>query len=284
LDNLGTIEVKNGGALVVDVANWGNAGRMEVGDGVTWTLNGNWSNTGTLRAQGATVNLGGAFGLADLGAFSRLAGVVNLTGVLELGGGNLALTAATGSWTVQGGTLRNGRVTQEGDAKLAFTAFPNRPNTLEHVDVVGDLALHDGQVLVRNGLTVQGTVLLDRGGLTFAGDQIFDGATIAFGNNAGVLGIEDGTTLTLGPAAVVRGKSGSIGPFLLFPGPRKLINQGLIAADVEGGALLIRVDAFDNAGTLAATTAGSTITIAAHPFVNTGALQEANGGRIVVEP
>jgi len=61
---------------------------------------------------------------------------------------------------------------------------------------------------------------------------------------------------------VVRGKSGTLGQPVFAGGNNRLINQGLISADVAGGTLTIRPSQFENSGTL----------------------RELNGGKIIVIP
>ncbi|MCI0535142.1 MAG: hypothetical protein L0Z50_07930, partial [Verrucomicrobiales bacterium] len=94
--------------------------------------------------------------------------------------------------------------------------------------------------------------------------------------------IEPGTTLTLGPAMVVRGKSGTIGGGEF--GTRKLINQGLISADVAGGTLNVIPTNFENHGTLRADGAGASVVIRVTPFTNAGTIEELNGGKVLISP
>ena len=85
------------------------------------------------------------------------------------------------------------------------------------------------------------------------------------------------SVLPLGPAAVVRGKTGTLG------GAGKLINQGLISADVAGGTLTVTPTAFTNEGVLRASD-GGTLKIASAQFTDNGTREELNGGKIVVGP
>jgi hypothetical protein len=239
--------------------------------------------THQIAANEATVDLGGAFTLGDLGTFNRTGGTVNLTGVFDLVGGTLTLDATTGPWRMDGGTLKGGVVTESGEGKLIFTSHP--ANTLDGVSMVGDLKLTNtsARSLVRNGLTLTGNVVLDNGGaFTFSGNQTFSTGQVIFAGDSGALLIEPCTTLTLGPAMLVRGKSGTIGAIVF--GTVKLINQGLIAADVPGGTLSIAPTQFENTGTLRADGTGASIVIRVTPFTNTGTIQESNGGKVVTTP
>jgi hypothetical protein len=287
-ENVGAIEAKDNNALTINSPNWSNAGRIELASGGTLTMGGAWTNRGTINLTDAMLSLGGRFTLASLGTIERAGGTVELTGELDLSGGTLTLDAQTGTWVLKGGTIKRGTVTQTGEAKLIFT---NSSGTFDDVSVNGDLELTSvgARLLIRNGLTLTGNVLLDNGSaLGFAGDQTFNTGSVVFVGNSvspGWLSIEGNTTLTLGPAMVVRGRKGSIGSGLFQPpGTNKLINQGLISTDVPGGSLTISLSQFENTGILAATAAGSTITIRANPFTNTGTIQELNGGKVLINP
>ena len=78
----------------------------------TVTLNGSWSNTGTLSLTGGTLNLGGTVTPASIGTVSNTGGTINLTGTLN--NTTLTLNSATGSWNLSGGTLKGGSYTASG--------------------------------------------------------------------------------------------------------------------------------------------------------------------------
>ncbi len=229
------------------------------------------------------MNLGGSFALSDLGAFNRTGGPVNLTGTLDLRGGMLTLDATTGPWRMNAGTLKGGTVKEIGVGKLLFSN--SGENTLDAVRVEGDLELTTAaaRTLIRYGLTLTGNVLLDNAGaIHFAGDQTFNSSSIVFVGNSAALEIAPNTTLTLGPAMVVRGKSGFIGGG--GSGTKKLINQGLISADVPGGTISIAPTQFENPGTLRADGAGASVVVRVTPFTNTGMIEELNGGKVLINP
>lgn len=283
-ENAGILSAAEGASVTIVAGNSLNTGTIEVQPGGTFTWNGSWTNQGTLRPNEATLNLGGSFTLARLGTVVRTGGTLNVTGTLELGGETLALNAATGPWRlVSGGTIRGGTVTQNAEARLILPA--NGAGVLDALRVTGDLVITNtsARAIIRNGLQLTGTVILDNTGtITFAGNQTFNTGQILFAGTPGILSLEPGTTLTLGPDMVVRGKSGNI--FASAFGTVKLINQGLIAADVPGGTLNINPTQFENPGTLRADGAGAIVRILTSPFANTGVLQESNGGRIVIGP
>ena len=94
--NEGTLRATGGAILDVSAVNWTNTGLIEATTS-TLTLRGNWTNAGgVITATSATTNLGGTFTMAQLGAFNRAGGVVNLNGVFDNRGKTLALSAGDG--------------------------------------------------------------------------------------------------------------------------------------------------------------------------------------------
>ncbi|MDB6120836.1 MAG: tandem-95 repeat protein, partial [Verrucomicrobiaceae bacterium] len=112
-----------------------------------------WSNTGTIGATSSTVNLGGSFSVASLGTFNRTGGTVNLTGTLNNAAATLALTAATGSWVITGGTIVGGSITTTGGAALSVPV--NNGGTLDGVTLGCDITVaRNATLYVKNGLTL----------------------------------------------------------------------------------------------------------------------------------
>jgi hypothetical protein len=249
--NTGTVEEKDGGNTDITSGTWSNAGLVTATGGAL-ALGGSFTNTGTVQTDAAAVDLKGSFTKASLGTFLRTGGSVQVSGLLNLTGDTLTLDSASGSWTLNGGTVRGGTVAQAAGGRLLFSG--NAQNTLDGVAVSGDLDLTTGsaRLLVRNGLALTGTVRIDNnGGLGFTGTQAFDNASVVFEGNSGSLSAEgNGTVLTLGPATVVRGKSGTIGQSFFLGGNTHIVNQGLISADVAGGTLRVSPAQFTNTGTV----------------------------------
>jgi len=102
--------------------NWTNTGTLEAINGGIFTLLGNWSSPGTLSLGNGTLNLGGAFHLADLAHLQRTGGEVRIAGNFQLDNNTLALNPATGSFRLYGGKISNGTITQSGGAQ--FLASP----------------------------------------------------------------------------------------------------------------------------------------------------------------
>ncbi len=243
----GTFKVNSGATLELGGA-FTLAGGSEV-SAINSTLNlGNstnaWSNQGTITATNSTVAMGGDFTLAGLGSFTRSGGTVNLTGTLDATARTLALTAATGTWNLLGGTIKGGTVTEAGGAELAFT---NYSGTLAGVTFDNDLDLASvigGSATVTGGLTLAGgaTVRLGNaagstsGSLLFSGTESLAGSgTVLFGKSAGNVLDESApaATLTIAAGIAVRGSAGGIGGYY---SSNAVVNQGTIVADDSGGA------------------------------------------------
>jgi hypothetical protein len=250
-------------------------------------LGGAWDNSsGTISIENTTVNLGGSFTLATLGTLLRTNSTVNLTSTLDLAGQTLTLDSATGPWTFNGGTIKNGTISESGPGQLLIANHDG--NILDHVTVNGDLderTANNAQLNIVNGLVLKGTLRIDHNAtVTFNGTQTFSTGTIEFVGDAGFLALPGSANLTLGPGAIIHGKSGLIGASLFFGGSGTLSNQGLISADVAGGTVIVHTAAFNNTGTIAATAPGSTLSVRVNPFTNAGAVQELNGGFVVINP
>ena len=84
--------------------------------------------------SGGTLNLGGSFSTAGLGIINGTNGAVYLTGSLNNTNNTLALNAASGFWTLQGGTIRGGTISTTDGAALVVQS-----GTLDGVTVNGVL-------------------------------------------------------------------------------------------------------------------------------------------------
>ncbi len=282
----GRVEAKNGGSVNISTTQWSNAGVIDENGGAALNLGGAWDNrSGTISFENTTVNLGGSFTLSTLGTFKRTASTVNLTTALDLAGQTLTLDATTGSWTLNGGTIKNGTITENGAGQLLIAN--NGGNTLDHVTVNGDLdeTTANAQLNIVNGLVLNGTLRIDHNAIaSFNGAQTFATGTIEFVGDSGNLALAGSASLTLGPAVVVHGKSGIIGASLFFGGSGTLSNEGLISADVSGGTVTVHTAVFNNTGVIAATAPGSTLSIRVTPFTNAGTTQQLNGGVVSITP
>ncbi|HWE97915.1 MAG TPA: dockerin type I domain-containing protein [Tepidisphaeraceae bacterium] len=224
-------------------------------------------NTGVMKATAGALKLGGIFTMASLGTVQSAGGSVNITGELTDG---LTLNASTGSWTLLGGTIFGGPISESGGAKLLFTASGG---VLEVTTFNGDLDLgRQGNALVTisGSLVLNGTAYLGSpdgnsyGRLLF-GDQyhpsgtLGGSATILFGASPSNALLNDSNftgangTLTIGPDITIRGGSGSISYYYNNTG--SVVYQGTINADSAGGTITVGslFNTFSNAGVMEAT-------------------------------
>ncbi|MCK1368268.1 hypothetical protein, partial [Bradyrhizobium sp. 62] len=282
----------NGQQLSVAVGTtFANSGTMEAVGGGILSLANAWTNSGTLRLDANTassVNLGGTFTTAAIGAISRAGGVINLTGTLNNTGASLTLNSVTGSWNFLG-TITGGTVVFA-DAASLLLASDNASGTFTNgVTLNGDLTVSGNfaRLRVSGGMTLNGTIHLTN---SFAmvralDSQTFGGAgTISFEGTTGTprrLTIEGASTLTLAGTFKVVGGYGSIGEQWETNGTNKLINNGLISANTAGQTLTASYSAsFSNAGTMEAVAGG--ILSLVNSWANTGTLHlDANAASTV---
>jgi hypothetical protein len=236
-------------------------------NGGTLTLDGNWFNAGELQLSNAVFNLDGTFGLEDLGLITRTGGTVQVTGLLDGAGGTLSLDNTTGSWVVNGGTLRNLVVATSDSAVLSATS-----GTLDQVTVNGRLDVLNGQVGVVNGLVLNGLARVGHpsnvsfwGQLAFTGSQVVSGSgEVVFGPTAcNALRVQTGGT-TLTNRLLIHGHSGTIGQSVNCVSSAAnvgVVNEGTISADINGGTITIRA-----------------------VFTNNGVTNSVNGGRLRLNP
>ena len=242
--------------------------------GATLSLGGAWSNTGTISATNATVNLGGTFTTVGLGAFNRTLGTVNLTGTLTNSGNTFTYNATTGSWNLVGGTVEGGALVFQAGQSLLISSNAN--NRLDGVAIAGDLLLDttSAVVRIRNGLNISGVLHVsgDSASLAFEGSQTWSAGTVVFEGTTGgrriIEAVNGSTTLTLGAGFTVHGGFGDIGGSRYFGNSFTLANNGAIAADAAGQSLDItsRVT-LTNSGTITAL-AGTTLNINGATWTN----------------
>ena len=263
--NLGDAAASGGGHLDLD-GTYTNDRQLTI-DASTLTLRGDWTNADTLVASGATINLDGSFTLADVGTLQRTGGSVQLVGTLDNTATTLTLNSASGSWTMQGGTVIGGTIVTTPEASLLVTSNGN--NRLDGVTVEGDLTLAANGALLRiaNGLTLDGTIHMDGNGATlgFEGSQTLSGSgTIQFGTSGSgnrYLEMASDGTLTIDAGITLRGGKANVGGSSRWGRSMSLINQGAILADVPGQTLRIQASrgSFVNQGLLRA--AGGTLNV-----------------------
>jgi allophanate hydrolase subunit 2 len=258
---------------------------LNVTGGETLLLLGSWT-----AAPGVTITAGGAtFGLGNTNSFTPLSLAnstlivdgnytssqilpllaggntlsVGYNGVLDNTGNTLSLTAATGSLTIAGGTVKSGTISATGGAKVIATSAGG---TLDGLTLNADLdaTAAFANLTVLDGLTLNGTASVGTANgtadasLSFNGKQTLDGTgTIRFGSvalaansNAQYTVYVNGGTLTIGPKITITGGSGYI-----YGGT--VVNKGTIDANGTGSSIVLQANPFTNQGTVAATNGGN---------------------------
>ncbi len=272
----GLMIVRPGSALTVNASVWNNQGTL-VSDG-TLDMRGGWSNGGTIRLLSGVAKLGGSFTLSGLGILENQGASVEITGAFELKGSTLVLDGGLGSWSLNGGSFRNGTVQLGNGAVLQARA--NTSNRLVAVTVMGDILLADSSSVVRiaGDLDIQGAVRLqgNRASLAFEGDQTIRRGTIVFEAVSGLCQMEnvsDGR-LTIAQGVLVHGALGTIGGSWQWGRRMDIDNHGTIRSD--GGAGLTvdgRGGTFTNmSGGVVTVDAGSSLAMSATNWVNQGTL------------
>ena len=204
------------------------------------TLSGTWANTSTINLSG-TLNINGG-NSGGLGTINRTGGSFAVTGTLDNTGRNIALNAATGDWTIDGGTISGGTVTCSGGARIIASGTSSN-NRLLNVAVSGDVVLNSANSRVKiEGTTTFTNLRLAAAdtsvglgdGVVITGNIIGEGASTT-ARRVEMNGANGTVTISnTGSIRTVAGLAGSlnIGPGYWFGGNMTLVNNGLIASDV----------------------------------------------------
>jgi hypothetical protein len=266
--NQGTIQSLNGATLYTQNLTNAPGGTVTV-NASTLTLDGtNWSNLGTINATNGTVKLDGTFSFSSLANFNRTGGNVFLTGTLLNGGNTLPLNATTGSWIIDGGTIRGGTVSASAPAQLLVNTGTLDGVTLDTGATGFAFNKTSAQLTVQNGLTLLNGSIFDVGGGTsgFYGTIYFQGSNaqtlggngqLNFGTSSSsstLYNYNNTNTLTIGPGILIHGKNGQL--IDNSTGNRGFLLQGTVSADVAGGSFTL------------------------NNFTNTALLQAINGGSL----
>jgi hypothetical protein len=252
LTNNGTLEAINGGALAVN-SNVANTGEIQIGNGT---------------------------GSSDLS--------LNNVSVAQSGAGAITVSPS-GGMSITNSGISGGTLTSA--VPVIFSSSSN--NILSSVNAtLGGINLTGGGIarIINGSLTLNGTANIDGGGiLAFQETQMLSGSgTILFGaNTENALAIDSNSsaTLTLGSNVYIHGQNGTIGGPAFIGGTTKLINNGVISADVSGGTITLNptstdADSVDNAGTLEAANGGA-LNISSN-LTNTGAVEAFDGSSITM--
>jgi|GEM_PF-5315713 len=267
LTNTGTLSASNGGILTIAPVN-------------------PWTNGGTISVNNATVNLNSTYNITGgIGTWSNTgASTVNINGTINNAGNTLTLNTATGSWTMNGGTLSGGTLAfANGQTLLIASASPN---LITGVTVNGDLTLNVGsaRTKIEGGTTfttahlmVSATELGFAPGSTLGGTILFEG-----GGGSRYVALNGSTgTFTIGATGVIRTETGLTGDGVIgtgnnYGGTMTLTNQGLISSPVAGRTITITASTLNNSGTLAASNSGILTIAPTNPWTNAGTITVNN--------
>jgi CARDB/Immunoglobulin domain len=265
-----------------------------VGGSGDWENTANW-NTGALPGPSDDVVINPAATITvthSTGAHTVHS--IALSESFVLSGGSLAVTTtliASNTVTLSGGTLQSATVITTNGASMVVEG--NNGSTLNGVTVDGTLdvgnAYNESGLTVLNGLILNGTMLVGNptnswwGAANFSGTQGLGGTgTVMFGNqnpyyNALFPGTAN-TTLTISNGVTIAGQNGTIGYGSWWGGSQNvtIINQGTIAAGVNGGTINVNGEPFINQG-LAQGLNGGTISLSGS-VTNSGTLKVIGGG------
>ena len=281
----GTVDARNGGVVLIRSPRMVNEGTLSA-SGARLRIEGAWVNRGRMELNEAMLELASAFTTADLGlaGWTRTGGVVEVSGHWNNADSSIDLNGRTGDFTLRGGTISGGTVTQSTGGRLSFHSSGG---TLVGVAVGGDLLLDKvaDRVLLSGGSTFSGdaTLTASHAVLGIEGVHELSGArTIALTGAGATLTVEgrDGR-LTLGADAVLRGrgllKSGSF----VASTNGELLNRGRIAADVAGQTLSVELPRFTNEG-IAEARAGGILQLSSPRWANHGTIR-ADGAELIFQ-
>ena len=315
--NQGRLSVSNGDTLTIDTASFTNAAgaALSITTGGIASIDAHiWSNAGSISENSGTLNLGGAFTLADLGTLTRTGGTVNLTGTLDDTGtilnvgtgsalGTLILTRGDAPLAISGGpqlaaagadlgpvvsigTIVNGTIGDVGGGlvfDLGILDGVTYQGTIDLSSASAELVITDGITLT--GSTGSGRGLIDltgsNGSLYVDGSETLDNATINIGTNNGtdVLHNVNNIEFIYVNSLTARNDGSSA---VLTLGSGLTVNHVGRNAELSGGAPAFDGTGIVNEGTINATLPGGIFTIDPSKFTNQGTINVANGDAVVI--
>ncbi len=246
------------------------------------------------------LSIAGSLGVAQLGQVNVSGGAIAVGGVLDLGGGTLAVGqgASDGRLSLTG-TIANGTILDTG-AGLAVTGNA----TLASVAYDGtlDLSRPFSQLAIAGGLTLTGQNGFGPGQIVLTGaetrllangSQTLDNVAILLGGGQQSylgqrlplpeLAAEAGTALTLGSGCTLtlNGAGGILGDAGLGQWSDSVVNRGAIVSATPSGTLSLGATNFINNGSIGAS-AGGVVSIGDVSFTNAGMLSAASGSALLV--
>jgi hypothetical protein len=306
IQNAGLIENTAGGALTISPAAFANlsGGNVEatlgtilisVGgtinqsggnftiNGGTLTLSGaSWVNAGTMTLSTGTLNLGGSYATAGIGTITRTGGTVNITGALNNASATLALTAATGTYVLNNGSITGGSLTASGGAvlEIAGNGSANRLNNVAIGLNALDFSTSGGRVTIQGTSTIaSGTTFTLSGGNTLLAFFQTGGSTVSLSSttinftNAANVALDGNVNVTMDAASSITNNTAGTTTVSSLSGLNGLANgtgtftsNGLIQNNTQSSLLVIEPAVFTNNGTIQATNGQTRIVLSAGGF------------------
>jgi len=303
-----------GDSLVAGQPGWTNFGPTNSPGTIqvagTLGFGGAWSNDaggppitpGTIQVAGGTLNLGGSFHTADIGAITRSGGTIAITGALDNTGATFALDDTTGSWNMASGSITGGTVQATGSAQFLQPLGGFTQDTITAFNGTWTMLGGNGEttLAVRGDLNLNGTIFLNgSGSLVFAGPAgttqninsigtaVIRVADTPNTNRTAFLtqSTDSGTgstarTVVINPGVTVQGSGGS-GSFAQVGDVGQIwVNQGTITAAASGANLTL-CGQFSNEGTITSA-AGTSVNLAGSWTNDAGAQIVADGGTVAL--
>jgi parallel beta-helix repeat protein len=294
LQNSGTIQAENGGALVINAITFANnVGGLVAATNATLTLAGNWSNAmGTLSSDNSNLFLRGTFTTAGLGTFTRTnGGTVRLEGALNNTGATLNINSSTGSWLVLNGQISGGTIDYSDGEQLRFLANDN--NRLTDVTLLDELQLIESSYVELYGATTfpSARLIVTIGGagvqphLAVAPGYVLPGNVYFAGTGANnrLLYVDGAGTMTIPSGITVETSPEFGGSAFLGTTNQTVINQGTIRSGTANRTLTIQPQTLQNFGTIQAENSALMV-VSSGAFANQGALTATGAAVLTVRP
>ncbi|MET3134463.1 filamentous hemagglutinin family protein, partial [Oxalobacteraceae bacterium GrIS 1.11] len=268
----------SGGTLGLN-RSWNNSGTLNVTPAT-------WTKTGSLIQNAGDLNLNGSFATADLFAFTRNGGRVNLYGTLDNTGATLDVAGGqfgAGGLSVFGGTIAHGTVLSS-DAN--YTLSSNGGARLDSVTLGGtSLNTGGGNLFISNDLTLADGVTVNKHDQNWYFDGQFTSqaagtvhhlasagnATLTSAGGNFYMYAANGQTLQIDSGVTLNG----YGSLTQAWGGNTIINAGTISADTAGQTFTISPSIFTNSGTLNVN--GGTLGMGAGSWTNPGKVNVNSG-------
>jgi|GEM_PF-6296597 len=247
--NQGIVEA-DGGTLDINAKTIVNTGTLKVSGGsmVLGTPSVALSGNGAISVSAGTLLLRGTFPSSAVKNFTRTGGVVRMQGAMDNSGNSFTFNNATGTWQFEGGSITGGTLSfADGQTLTGNASLTNRVRDLT---ILGDGKTAGGGTWIQfSNVSLPGTFTVgDNTLLAFDGDETLASGTIVMESSLSYLACNPSGTLTIGPAATIRGR----GQFATVQSGSQtnLVNHGLIHADLPNGDLLVTARQMTNTGTI----------------------------------